>query len=120
MGAKFESLPKQLRWGEMAVCPRCKMKTTRGRKSKPKDDEGLVPDHVRQRKSKSKDDGPTLQDSDGVLLYRDPHSRKAKPCERCNGYGIIPNQGPVAFTPPTGPTASEPSEPEAVPMELDL
>ena len=119
--SKFDSLPKQLRWGEMAVCPRCKMKTTRGRKTKPKDpeDPGLVPEHIRQRKSKSKDDGPTLQDADGVLLYRDPHSRKAKPCERCNGYGIVPNAGPIPFTPPTGPVASDP-EPEAVPMELDL
>lgn len=121
MAAKFESLPKQIRWGEMAICPRCHMKTTRGRKTKAKDpdDPGLVPEHIRQRKSKSKDEGPALQDIDGVLLYRDPTSRKPKPCERCNGYGIVPNQGPVTFTPPTGPVASDP-QPEAPTMELDL
>ena len=103
-GAKFSSLPKQLRWGDVAVCPRCKTKTTRGRKTQPKDP-GLVPDHIRQRKSKNKDSsGPALQDLDGVLLYRDPHSRKPKPCERCNGYGVIPNQGQIPLTPPSGMT----------------
>lgn len=119
-GSAFTSLPKQIRWGEMAVCPRCHMKTTRGRKSKPKADEGLVPEHIAQRKRKSKEqDGPALQDSEGVLLYRDPHSRKATPCIRCNGYGIVPNEGPISLTMPTGPGPSEPHE-EAKTLELDL
>ena len=118
---KFDRLPKKLDWGSMAICPRCHSKTTRGRTPKEiaKDDPGLQPEHIRQRKSKSKGDGPALIDADGVLLFRDPKSRKGKPCEMCNGYGIIPNQGPIAITMPTGPESSTPP-PEAKPLSLDL
>lgn len=119
---KFDARPSRIDWGSVAICPRCKSKTTRGRKAKKRDDNdpGLEPEHIRQRKSKSKDEGPALTDADGVLLFRDPHSRKAKPCERCNGYGIVPNQGPIALTVPTGPAAAEPTEEEALPERLDL
>lgn len=98
-GVKFTRMPAKLVWGEIAVCPRCHQKTTRGRK--PKRDGGLVPDHIRQRKAKATaKEGPTLIDEWGTLLYRDPTSAKSKPCERCNGYGIIPNKGPIPITMP--------------------
>lgn len=101
VGAKFEHMPKKLIWGEMAICPRCRQKTTRGRKSKPKTDEGLVPEHIRQRRAKAAaKEGPVLIDPEGILLYRDPVSKTVKPCQRCNGYGIVPNQGPVPITLP--------------------
>jgi len=116
-GSAYESMPKKVSWGDTAVCPRCKGKTTRGRKSKPRD-EGSEPEHIRQRKARRKE-GPNLVDSDGILLFRDPYSREVKPCLRCNGYGIVPNEGPIPFTPPTGPGKPEP-QPEAKPMELDL
>jgi hypothetical protein len=100
-GAKFSRMPTKLVWGEMAICPRCRQKTVRGRKPKPKKDEGLVPEHIRQRKAKAAaKEGPTLIDEWGVLLYRDPTSTKPKPCERCNGYGIVPNRGPISITLP--------------------
>lgn len=100
VGAKFERMPRKLIWGDMAICPRCRQKTTRGRKPKPKDD-GLVPEHIRQRRAKAAaKEGPVLIDPDGVLLYRDPTSKTVKPCQRCNGYGIVPNQGPVPITMP--------------------
>lgn len=99
--AKYDRMPTKLVWGEMAICPRCRQKTTRGRKPKPKDDSN-VPEHVRQRKAKAAaKEGPTLIDQYGVLLYRDPTSDKPKPCERCNGYGIVPNQGPIPITMPS-------------------
>lgn len=102
VGAKFERMPTKLVWGEMAVCPRCRQKTTRGRKPKSKVDDGTVPEHIRQRKAKAAaKEGPALIDEYGVLLYRDPTSDKPKPCERCNGYGIVPNQGPIPMTPPS-------------------
>jgi len=101
VGAKYDRMPQRLIWGDMAICPRCRQKTTRGRKAKPKDD-ATTPDHIRQRKAKAEaKEGPALIDDYGVLLYRDPTSAKAKPCERCNGYGIVPNQGPIPFTPPS-------------------
>lgn len=118
-GSRFDSMPAKVVWGAVAICPRCRSKTTRGRTPKEKEKDASVPEHVQQRKRKSKDEGPALVDVDGVLLFRDPHSRKARPCERCNGYGIVPNQGPIALTPPTAPApsaaAADPETEEAFP-----
>ena len=117
---KFDRLPKKIDWGSVAICPRCHSKTTRGRTPKEiEKDEGLEPEHVRQRKSKKKEGGSALIDEDGIKLFRDPKSRKGKPCEGCNGYGIIPNQGPIAITMPTGPEPAA-AKPEAKPLVLDL
>lgn len=101
-GTKFESLPKHVDWGSVAVCPRCKSKTTRGRDPKPVDLSALTPKERRARERKAKD-APRLVDEDGVKLFKDPTAKPTQPCRRCNGYGIVPNVGPIPFTPPAPP-----------------
>jgi len=101
-GTKFESLPKHVDWGSVAVCPRCKSKTTRGRDPKPVDMSALTMKQRRDRERKAKD-APRLVDEDGVKLFKDPFAKPTQPCRRCNGYGIVPNVGPIPFTPPAPP-----------------
>lgn len=68
----FDDLPRHLVLGEVAVCPRCRAKTHRY----------------------------NYKDYEGAR-HKDPH-KKGKPCLGCNGWGIVPNQGPIAMAPPEG------------------
>ena len=69
---KFVKLPHPIEFGAVAVCPRCRGRT------KKYDYEGL-------------------QDK----RHKDPWKSK-KPCLGCNGFGIIPNVGPIPLTMPEG------------------
>jgi hypothetical protein len=110
-GTKFDALPKHVDWGSVAVCPRCKSKTTRGRDPKVVDESTLTPKQRRDRERKKSKAAPSMIDDAGVKLFKDPTAKPTQPCHRCNGYGIVPNVGPVPFTPPSGP------EPAAPPVE---
>lgn len=98
-GAKFTSRPAKIDYGAVAVCPRCKGRTIRGR-ARRKDPVERPTMETERRRRKGGDGSMPLVDDEGVLLFRDPHSRKARPCERCNGYAIVPNIGPIPFTSP--------------------
>lgn len=67
---KFRTLPAKITFGEVAVCPRCRAKTRK-------------------------------YDYDGLpgLRHKDPYESK-KPCLGCNGFGFVPNQGPIPMTAP--------------------
>lgn len=106
---KFDSLPRKLDWGSVAVCPRCRQKTTRGKPRKEVDLTALTPKQRRDRERK-KNDPNALIDEDDVLLFKDPTATPTQPCRRCNGYGVVPNVGPIPFTPPTGPGVAEPGK----------
>lgn len=69
---KFDVMPKTIVFGEVAVCPRC---------------------HARTRK----------YDYEGKEMkrHKDPHVKR-KPCLGCNGFGIVPNKGPIPMTMPEG------------------
>lgn len=97
---KFDALPKgKLDYGSVAVCPRCRSKTTRGRPPKEVDESALTPAQRRTRERKQKE-ATRLVDEDGVLLFKDPFASKSQPCQRCNGYGVVPNVGPIPITMP--------------------
>jgi hypothetical protein len=68
----FTRLPKPINFGEVAVCPRCRGKTRRY-------------------------NYPGLDD----LRHKDPYVDKI-PCKGCNGWGIVPNRGPIPMTAPEG------------------
>jgi hypothetical protein len=67
---RFDRLPKPVIMGEVAVCPRCRARTRKLHY------EGL----------------------EGAR-HKDPHSTR-QPCLGCNGFGIVPNKGPISMTPP--------------------
>jgi hypothetical protein len=96
-GSAFERMPTKIDFGEVAICPRCKQHTSRGRTSKPAVS-GKKSVWGKRRVSLPPDATSSLVDGDGVPLFKDP--RQKGPCMRCNGYGIVPNQGPIALTPP--------------------
>lgn len=97
-GRKFEALPRRIDWGSVAVCPRCRSKTTRGRDPKEVDESALTPQQRRQRERKKTK--VSMIDEDGVKLFKDPYTKPTQPCTRCNGYGIVPNVGPIPLTMP--------------------
>lgn len=71
---KFDRLPARLDFGLLAVCPRCKGRT-----------------------AKFEFDGMEGK------RHRDPYrDGKRKPCQGCNGWGIVPNVGAIPMTPPEG------------------
>lgn len=67
---KFAKMPDKIDFGAVAVCPRCRSKTR-------------------------KYDYPGLEGK----RHKDPWIKK-KPCEGCNGLGIIPNKGAIPITMP--------------------
>lgn len=67
---KFVTLPARIMFGEVAVCPRCRAKTRQY--------------HY---------DGLEGQ------RHKDPHV-SMKPCVACNGFGMVPNKGPIPMTAP--------------------
>jgi len=69
---KFVSLPARIEFGQVAVCPRCKGRT---RKYEYENLHGL--------------------------RHKDPYVN-GKPCTGCNGWGIVPNVGPIPLTLPEG------------------
>lgn len=107
---KFARLPAKIDFGEIAVCPRCHAKTKRGpvvRKAPVEDKPSWGRQKTKRRKTN--EDAPTpMIDDWGTPLHRDPHMKKLQPCWRCNGYGIVPNIGPIALTVPTGTMKPEP------------
>ncbi len=62
---KFSKLPSKVSFGEVAICPRCKAKTQKY----------------------------AFKNLDGKR-HKDPTKEKT-PCIGCNGWGIVPNKGPV-------------------------
>ena len=70
--SRFTRLPSKIEFGAVAVCPRCKAKTRRY-------------------------NYPGLE---GVR-HKDPFRNK-QACIGCNGFGIVPNKGPIPMTPPEG------------------
>lgn len=69
---KFEKMPRHFAFGEVAVCPRCRGKT--------------------QKYQFKKTEGKR---------HKDP-TKEATPCLACNGWGIVPNNGPIPVTMPEG------------------
>lgn len=69
-GNVFDHRPAKIDWGAMALCPSCKGKIGKE---------------------------PLLGD-DGKPVTK--HKRRKAPCPRCNGYGIVPNIGPIPLTMP--------------------
>jgi len=68
--ARFQRLPRTVVMGDVAVCPRCRGKTR------------LM----------------HFVGLDGIR-HKDPHEPK-RPCLGCNGFGIVPNKGPIPLTVP--------------------
>lgn len=56
-------------FGEVAVCPRCRARTKR-----------------------------VLYEKYGEVRHKDPFQTTI-PCQTCNGFGFVPNHGPVASLP---------------------
>lgn len=69
---KFTKLPAKIDFGAVAVCPRCRART-------------------QKYLFKGKHD----------KLHKDPVKEKT-PCIGCNGWGIVPNIGPIPMTSPEG------------------
>ena len=69
---KFQVMPFPIVFGEIAVCPRCRARTRKY------DYDGLQ--------------GPR---------HKDPFVKR-RPCLGCNGFGIVPNKGPIPITMPEG------------------
>ena len=67
---KFTKPPKRIHFGSVAVCPRCHARTQR-------------------YKFKNKED----------KLHGDPVKDKT-PCIGCNGWGFVPNVGPIPMSEP--------------------
>lgn len=65
---KFETMPSKVDFGAVAICPRCRGKTQR-----------------------------YLYKTFEGKRHKDPTKEKT-PCIQCNGWGIIPNKGPIAMT----------------------
>jgi hypothetical protein len=101
-GEQFSSLPAKIDFGEVAVCPRCKAKTTRGPAKKREVDPETAAkrEHQQRRKKMNAAIAPTMVDDAGTPLHRDPVIKKFVPCLRCGGYGIVPNIGPIALSLP--------------------
>jgi hypothetical protein len=106
-GDKFDRLPTKIDFGEVAVCPRCHAKSKRGPRPKKEPLPGEKPKQQRRRKT-NEEPPADLIDEFGVALHRDPYWTPTQPCTRCNGYGIVPNKGPIALTMPTGTEKPEP------------
>lgn len=109
-GSSFTSMPTKVTFGEVAVCPRCRQKTSRGRPKKKEltEEQAKRKEIMDRRKSTNAEDTTGLVDDSGFALYRDPYDRKARPCSRCNGYGIVPNVGPIALAPVSPPPPPKP------------
>jgi len=72
---RFTQMPERLDFGSMAVCHRCKGKKLLERQT------------------------PSGKHLPADEFCRDPKDRK-NACRRCNGFGIVPNLGPIPITLP--------------------